>query len=187
MKSGQVYRRFTAKNGKLVTLRSIKWEDLDQAMASAAELFHEWETDPESGVPLSKMPTLEDEARWLADNLVMIETGRQISVAAEVDGKLAGNCQVNRPENIVLEHYGRLGIGIFKEFRNIGIGHEILKTALDECRKAGITLIDLEVFANNARAIHLYEKLGFREVGRTPKKINRNGRFEDDILMVVQL
>jgi ribosomal protein S18 acetylase RimI-like enzyme len=187
MKSGRVYKQFTAKNRKLVTLRSLRWEDLDQALESAEELFQEWETDPKFGVPMSKKPTLETEARWLADNLVKIETGKQISVAAEIDGKLAGNCLVDRSENSILEHYGRLGIAVSKEFRNIGLGYEIMKTALDECRKAGVTLIDLEVFANNERAIHLYEKVGFREAGRTPKKINRNGQFEDDILMVIQL
>ena len=187
MKTGQIYKQFTAKNGKLVTLRSIRWEDLDRVLWSAEELFQEWETDPNFGVPMSKKQTLETEARWLADNLVKIETGKQISVVAEVDGNFVGNCEVNRSENIVMEHYGRLGIAVSKEFRNIGLGYEIMKTALDECRKSGITLIDLEVFASNEGAIHLYEKVGFRKAGRTPNKINRNGQFEDDILMVIQL
>jgi|SRR5579862_5126529 len=187
MKSGQIYRQFQTKDGKQVTLRSLKWEDLDSILEFADAFFQEWETDPEFGVPLSKKPTLETEAKWLADNLVKIEMQKQVSVVAEIDGKFVGSAQVDRPENEALQHYGRLGIAISKEYRDIGTGYEMLKTILEECRKLGISLIDLGVFANNSRAIHLYEKVGFREVGRTPRKIARDDRFFDEILMVIQL
>ena len=74
-----------------------------------------------------------------------------------------------------------------KEHRNQGIATEMMKALLDECRKVRLKVIELDVFADNLAAIHVYEKLGFKEVGRTPNKINRNGKFVDDVLMVVQL
>ncbi len=137
---------------------------------------------------MSKKPTLETEARWLADNLVKIETGKQISVAAEIDGKLAGNCLVRQ----IREQY----TGALRQAWNRGLQgipeHRAGLRDNEDCpRRMSQSWRDLdlilEVFANNERAIHLYEKVGFREAGRTPKKINRNGQFEDDILMVIQL
>ena len=187
MKSGQIYRIFGAKDGTLVTLRAPKWEDLENALEYANQLFQEWQTDPHFGVPLSRKPTLEEEAKWLADSLIKIELGLQISVVAEIDGKLVGNSQVNRPENKVLQHYGKLGISVSKDHRHRGLGKEMMSTLLDECRKVGLKVIELDVFADNPGAIHVYEKMGFKEVGRTPNKINRSGQFVDDLLMVIQL
>jgi ribosomal protein S18 acetylase RimI-like enzyme len=187
LKGGKVYKESRAANGKRIGLRSLRWEDLDSILEFAEKLFAEWESNPEFGVPLIKKPTLETEARWLADNLVKMELGRQIFIVAEVDGKLAGTAQVDRPENKIFHHYGRFGIAVAKEYRGIGLGSVLIKTILDECRKDGFKMIDLLVFANNSRAIHLYEKFGFKEVGKTPNKIYRDGKFIDDILMVIQL
>ncbi len=187
MKSGQFYKRFTAKNGKEVVLRSMKWEDIDSVLKYADDLYQEWENNLSFGVPMSKKPTFEEEGRWLADNLLSIEQGKQVCVVAEVDGKLAGCSQVDKPQNIAMSHYGDLGISLSKEFRDTGIGSEMMKTLLDESRKAGFVFIELKVFSSNPRAIHLYEKMGFKQTGRVPSKIIRNGNQIDDIIMVIEL
>ena len=96
LKSGQIYKIFRAKDGTSVTLRALKWEDLENALEYADNLFREWESDPSFGVPLSRKPNLENEANWLADSLINIELGGQISVVAEINGKYVGNSQVNR-------------------------------------------------------------------------------------------
>jgi len=56
-----------------------------------------------------------------------------------------------------------------------------------ESRRAGLKTLQLEVLANNARAIHVCEKTGFKQVGRIPKKIHRESRFFDIILMSAEL
>jgi RimJ/RimL family protein N-acetyltransferase len=63
----------------------------------------------------------------------------------------------------------------------------MMRSLIKESRKAGLKTIELEVFANNPRAIHVYERTGFREAGRIPKKMVRNGRFIDSIVMATQL
>jgi putative acetyltransferase len=63
----------------------------------------------------------------------------------------------------------------------------MMRTLVKESRKAGLKTIQLEVFANNPRAIHVYERTGFKEAGRIPKKMLRNGKFIDSIVMARQL
>ena len=43
------------------------------------------------------------------------------------------------------------------------------------------------MFSNNERARHVYEKVGFKETGRIPKGLYRNGKFIDDVIMVKEL
>jgi ribosomal protein S18 acetylase RimI-like enzyme len=80
-----------------------------------------------------------------------------------------------------------LGIAIGSGYRDIGIGTEMMEVLIEESRKAGLKLLLLGVFETNNRARHLYEKLGFKEIGRVPKGIFRNGRYIDEIRMALFL
>ena len=187
MKAGQIYKQITAKNGKRVTLRAVKWEDLDACLEFANRLVDEREIDPDFGIILDKRQTLETESEWLGDKLASIERGDQMSVVAEAEGKLVGNSEVIRGHVSDEFHHGKLGISLLKEYRDQGIGLQMMKTLVDESRKAGLETIELEVFASNPRAIHVYEAAGFKQVGRIPKKIFRKGRFTDIIVMAIEL
>jgi RimJ/RimL family protein N-acetyltransferase len=187
LKTGQVYKRFKAKNGKTVTLRSIKWDDLDDALQLANSTVAERQTDPDLGVLLDKTQTRESESDWLANKLVRIESGNEISVVAEVDGRVVGNSEVTRGTFNDEFYHGKLGILLLKEFRDQGIGLEMMNMLVEESRKAGLKTIELEVFATNKRGIRVYEKAGFKQVGKIPKKIFRNGKFTDIVVMAIEL
>ena len=47
------------------------------------------------------------------------------------------------------------GIAIMRKHRSLGIGVEMMKSLVRESRKAGLKTIQLEVFASNAKAIHV--------------------------------
>ncbi len=187
MKAGKVYRSFTSKSGEEVTLRAAKWEDLQAMIEFANSLVDERTPDPDFGVILDRRQDLESESQWLANLLAGIESDRELSVVAEVRGKLVGNSEVRRGSVNDEFHHGKLGISVSKGYREQGIGLEMMKTLVEESRKAGLKTIELEVFATNPRAVHVYEKVGFRQVGRIPKKIFRNNRFIDIILMAMVL
>jgi RimJ/RimL family protein N-acetyltransferase len=51
----------------------------------------------------------------------------------------------------------------------------------------GLKMVELYVFSTNERAMHLYEKVGFRVTGKIPKEICRRGTFIDHIIMVKEL
>ncbi len=48
-----------------------------------------------------------------------------------------------------------------KEYRNKGIGQELLKYMITLCRKKGYRQITIGVDTDNKKALHIYEKYGF--------------------------
>lgn len=170
-----------------MTLRSIKWEDLDDVLHFANSLIDDREVNPDFGIIFDKRPTRESEAEWLGAKLAKIESGTLINVIAEVDRKLVGNSEVERGSTSDEFHHGKLGISIINEYRNQGIGVEMMKTLIDESKKAGLKTIELEVFASNQVAIRTYDRAGFKQVGRIPRKIFRKGCFTDIIVMAIEL
>jgi len=67
--------------------------------------------------------------------------------------------------------------------RTQGIGEQMLMRSLRTARARGAEVATLEVRASNQLAIHLYEKMGFEEVGRRAGYYRDNG--EDAILMTL--
>jgi RimJ/RimL family protein N-acetyltransferase len=187
MKTGRIYRHFKATNGENVTLRPLKWEDIDNCVVFVNDLVSEKNTEPNLGVMVDTKQTREEEAGWLANQLMGIENGKIVSVVADVRGRIVGNSSVTRGSYRDTKRHGGLGIAISKKSRDIGIGVEMMRTLVKESRRAGLKTLELEVFANNPRAIHVYEKTGFRQSGRIPKKMFRNGKFIDSIVMTREL
>jgi ribosomal protein S18 acetylase RimI-like enzyme len=187
LKSGQVYKKIQRRNGKEILLRSIRMEDLPSLVEFANSLVEEREVDPDFGILLDQKQTLESEADSLTGWLAAIEKGQQVSVVAETEGKMVGNSQVTRGRQSDEFLHGKLGIAIQKEYRDLGIGLDMMKTLVEQSREAGLKTIELETFANNPRAIHVYEKVGFKQVGRIPKKIFRKDHFIDIIVMWMEL
>ena len=187
MKTERIYRRFKATNGESVTLRALKWEDLDNCVVFVNDLVGEKKTEPNLGVMVDTKQTREEEAEWLANQLMGIESGKIVSVVADVGGRIVGNSSVTRGSYRDTQRHGGLGIAVSKKFREIGIGVEMMRTLVKESRRAKLKTLELEVFANNPRAIHVYEKTGFKQTGRIPKKMLRNGKFIDSIIMTREL
>ena len=76
-----------------------------------------------------------------------------------------------------------LNITVKPGLQKKGFGQLMLKDFFNECRKANITNIFLEVRRSNSLAIRLYEYNGFNEVGvRNNYYQNKDGK-EDAILM----
>lgn len=82
-------------------------------------------------------------------------------------------------------HRGHLGISIQQAYCNLGVGSKMVELALEQAKKNGFEQIELGVFADNARAIHLYEKYGFHQCGVWPRAFKlKNGTYIDEIIMV---
>lgn len=45
----------------------------------------------------------------------------------------------------------------------------------------------MEVYATNERARHVYEKMGYREIGLIPKKVFRDGMYIDSVTMAKEI
>ncbi len=56
-------------------------------------------------------------------------------------------------------------LSVHPDFQNKKLAHRLLLNAIDECYKEKIKYITLEVRVSNEKAIHLYEKFGFKSLG----------------------
>ncbi len=187
MKPGNRYLQFIDKEGSTVILRVMRWEDLDDLLKLINDLVAEKDSNPNLGIIMDQKQTRDSEAQFVSSTLQGIENGSIINVLAEVEGKAVANSEVIRGKSSDEYLHGKLGIAISNKFRNRGIGREMIKTLIEENRKAGLKTLELEVFADNSNAIHLYENLSFKQVGTIPKKVFRKGVFHDIIVMSLVL
>ncbi|MBN2335596.1 GNAT family N-acetyltransferase [Candidatus Bathyarchaeota archaeon] len=181
MKAGTVLREFKAGDGRKVTLRTPRWEDLDDMLEFINLLVEE-----EAMIAVDTKKTREEEVDWLARNLTNLEKGRLIAVVAEADGRVVGSCEV-APKFGRMSHVGSLGISVKQGYREIGVGQEIMREVERHVAALGLEKIMLEVFAINDRAIHVYEKMGYVEVGRVPGEVKYRGGYVDSLIMVKEL
>ena len=181
MKSGEILRRFTAKDGREIILRTPKWEDLDDIVELVNSLV-----DEGADIFTDQKVTREEEADWLGRKLALLERDEELVLFAEVDGRVIASSSLKKNKGLT-SHTGDIGIIIMKGYRNIGIGTEMLKTPIGQAKKRGLKMLYLGVFSTNKVAYHVYEKVGFRETGRRPKSIFKNGKYIDDVIMAKEL
>jgi L-amino acid N-acyltransferase YncA len=174
-------RKFKAKDGREVVLRSIRWEDLDDCLEFINSLVEEG-----AEILIDKKVSREEEADWLGKRLARAVRGELIDVVAEVDGKMVANSEVEKRSGL-MSHVGYLGVGIRADYRGIGIGTQIIQMLKEESKKAGLKVLVLDAFATNKTALALYRKMGFQDAGRIPKAIHRNGKYIDLIRMALEL
>lgn len=117
--------------------------------------------------------------KWLLDGM---ERGVVRLVA--VDGaQVIGWCDIEASSKEGFHHVGRLGMGVLKEYRRRGIGQQLLLDALRAAEQQGLEKVELDVYATNAGAIKLYEKMGFHHEGRKRKARKIDGHYDDVVLM----
>ena len=85
----------------------------------------------------------------------------------------------------VLDEVQIANIAVHPEQRRLGIAENLLKSLYANSTKNGISLITLEVRESNEPAIQLYNKCGYKEVGRRKKYYSSPS--EDAILMNLTL
>ena len=109
----------------------------------------------------------EQEARSL------VETERsdnEVELVAVVDGKIVGSAgvaAVGGRRKVV--HRARFGISVLEEYWGMGIGRMLTDASIECARQAGYTQLELEVVADNERALSLYRRAGFEAYGRNPR------------------
>lgn len=178
MKAGTILHRFTAKDGKKVILRTPKWEDLDDFMEFINSLVEEG-----ADIIRDKKVTRDQEADWLGRKLALLEKGEEFDLVAEVEGKVIALSELQRKRGCS-NHVGGIAIGISKNYRDIGIGTQLLNSLIEQAKTMGLKMLTIEAFSTNKIAIHVYEKVSFKETGRIPKLFYRNGKYIDEVIMV---
>ncbi len=125
--------------------------------------------------------TVEQEIQMLAR--MKGDPGWTVLVARE-DGRLRGMVSLRPPPFERTRHVVKLEVMVEERSRGMGLGRDLLESALAWAEDAPVSKIGLAVFADNERAIGLYRSLGFEEEGRRPKEYRmEDGTFRDDLLM----
>lgn len=176
-KASQPYETFAANDGRRVILRSIRWEDLDDCIEFINSLVEE-----EADILRDTKVSRQEEAEWLGRRLARIDKGEIIDIVAQVDGKMVANSEVEKRSG-PMSHVGYLGIAIKSGYRGIGIGTKIMQALIEKSKKVGLKILVLDVHDTNETAKALYKKMGFREVGRIPKGICKDGKYIDLVRM----
>ncbi|MFT4184473.1 MAG: GNAT family N-acetyltransferase [Rhizobium sp.] len=114
----------------------------------------------------------------------MIRNGNPQLVALDGD-TVVGWCDINRHVFPSHAHGGKLGMGIIPSHRGKGLGRRLMEATLRAARDAGFVRVELSVHADNARAIALYERVGFVREGLARKSACIDGRYIDAIHMAI--
>jgi RimJ/RimL family protein N-acetyltransferase len=175
---GRVFRKFHAKNGQEVILRTPRLEDLDELMKLINSLV-----DEKAEIGRTEKVTREKEAEWLPKMLANLEKDELFFLVAEVDKGLVASSDIHILSGDE-KHVGVLGIVVKNGFRSLGIGTEMMKILVEQATSLGLKVLTLYVFATNKRAVHVYEKVGFVETGKIPRKHFREGQYIDELVMV---
>jgi L-phenylalanine/L-methionine N-acetyltransferase len=105
------------------------------------------------------------------------------SFVAVVVGQVVGNAGLIVASG-KMRHTASIGMMVHDRFQGQGIGRMLLEALLDIADNyLGLVRVELEVFPDNARAIRLYERMGFEHEGRKRNAVWRHGEHQDVLIM----
>ena len=113
----------------------------------------------------------------------------EIEIVAVIDDVVVGTAGIEAiGKKYKVRHRAEFGISVAKEFWSLGIGQALTTVCIECARAAGYIQLELNVVADNARALSMYKKAGFVEYGRNPKGFNsRVAGFQEVIYMRLEL
>lgn len=177
-------QKIILKNGKEALLRNGNEED-GQAVFENFNQTHA-ETDFLLSYPDENSYDAEQEAQFLKEKT---ESPNEIEIIAIIDGKVAGTAGIEAVgKKYKLKHRAEFGISILKEYWGLGLGKALANACIQCAKEAGYEQLELNVVAENKRALSLYQSLGFEEFGRNPKGFNsRTNGFQELVYMLLTL
>lgn len=172
------------KNGMECCLRNGTEND-GQAVWDNFNLTH-GETDYLLSYPDENSFDVVQESRFLKEKA---ESGHEIELVAVVDRAVVGTAGIEAAgAKYKVRHRAELGISVAREFWGLGIGRALTEACIACARAAGYVQLELNVVADNVRAVSMYQKAGFAAYGRNPKGFrSRTAGFQEVIYMRLEL
>ena len=113
---------------------------------------------------------------------------QRIWIAEDTNGLVRADCLVRSGFMDATAHRCQFAIGVERSARGRGVGQELSHLALAWAREQReLEWVDLWVFAHNAPAIALYEKLGFQKLDTVMDQFRVHGKRIDDMHMTLRL
>lgn len=177
--------RFKLRDGREALLRSPKEEDVESTLeylvVSAGETDFILRYPEECG-----KYTPEGEKKLFEQKN---ESSNEAMIMCVVDGKVVGNCEISFFKGMKTKHRASIGIALISEFWNQGIGTKMFEEMIRFAEnREDVLQIELEFVEGNARARHLYEKMGFRITGVRPNAIRlKDGTLLNEYTMIREI
>ena len=128
-----------------------------------------------------------DRMKFILDEIE--KSPREFMVTAFIGDEVIGDLGVTQVRNsFKYQHRAYMGMSIQEEYCNAGLGSLMLEMAINQAKENGFEQLELGVFEDNKRAIHLYEKYGFQQYGVQPRAFKlKDGTYRDELIMVRML
>ena len=176
-------KKVVLKDGTEATLRSPRPEDaqsmLDYLKATAGE------TEFVIRYPEECTMTLEQEERFIRS---IVDSESDLMILCEIDGRIAGNCQLKFGTRIKTRHSGRVAIALYREYWGRGIGTILFNEMIKLAKQRGLMQLELEFIEGNDRGRALYEKMGFSVAAVRPDAyMLKDGSLRKEYIMMKKL
>jgi len=180
--SREVFATVVLRDGRSASLERVTENDTSAILAHLEGLAAE--TEFLSFGPGEFGMSVEEEFAFLKS---LADLSKGVIVKAVVDGEMVGNALLTRSPLPRLRHVADLGLSVRQAFWGVGIASALCRIAFSEAKRTGVTRIALKVRADNARAIHLYERLGFSHEGRLVGAFRVSGVELDELVMGLRI
>lgn len=173
----------TLKNGKVVRIRKAEISDAKNLLTTIKNYIPQSEYIPKLEEEIKL--TIAQEEDWIRS---FIEHDNSLLLIAEHENQILGNIDLTGNRRKVMEHTALIGMGIAKEFRNIGLGTALLSECVDWAKQNPILeLIWLQVYTDNKLGVSLYKKMGFSENGLIKNFFKHKGNYYDNLTMSMKV
>lgn len=176
-------RTFTLPSGEVLTVRSLCADDAEALNAFRYATYSE----------TYFMARYPEECVYSPETAASLAACEESPFDFEV-GAFDGKEQVGRigvccvRSMLKYRHRAYVGISIEQKYWGCGLGSYLMQLAIDQTRANGFEQLELGVYSDNSRAIHLYEKFGFKRYGIQPRAFKlKDGTYRDEIIMVKML
>ena len=171
------------KNGKVVTIRQAEITDAEKLLNTIKNYIPQSEFIPilEKEIKL----TIEQEKEWIK---YFLTYDNSLLLVAEYENNIIGNIDLTGNQRKVMEHTAVIGMGLLKEWRNIGLGTKLISLIIEWSKKNPILeLIWLQVYTENKLGLGIYHKMGFIESGVVHNFFKHNDRYFDNLTMIMEV
>ena len=178
------YRVIKLKDGRKCVVRNGEENDAPSVLDNF--ITTHGQTDYLTSHPEEIKLTEEKEKEYLKKKA---DSEREVELVAEVDGVIVGTAGIDLVGPYEkTRHRASFGISIEKSWWGIGIGRALTDACVECAIEDGYCQLELEVVADNVRAIGLYKSVGFIEYGRNPKGFrSRINGWQEIVLMRLDL
>ncbi len=100
---------------------------------------------------------------------------------------IVGNAIVERNRIDRYKHRAEISITVLRDYWGHGIGTRLMQMMIEFAVSINIEILHLEVRADNTRALNLYRRFGYKEIGVFKDFFKIDSQYYDAVLMALKL